>query len=61
MDDNALAVFQAERPRLFRIAHRILSSVPETEDVMQDVWLRWERSACRATVPSIHSTTTNEL
>lgn len=45
--DSALAVFQAELPRLFRIAHRILGSVTETEDVMQDVWLRWQRSECR--------------
>jgi RNA polymerase sigma-70 factor, ECF subfamily len=42
--DHALAVFQAERPRLFRIANRILGSVTETEDVMQDVWLRWQRT-----------------
>jgi RNA polymerase sigma-70 factor, ECF subfamily len=42
--DRALAVFQAERPRLFRIANRILGSVTETEDLMQDVWLRWQHT-----------------
>src|SRR5262245_24381602 len=40
--DRALAVFQAERPRLFRIAHQILGSEAETEDLMQAVWLRWQ-------------------
>ncbi|GLZ35324.1 hypothetical protein Lesp02_75110 [Lentzea sp. NBRC 105346] len=46
--DPALAVFQAERQRLFRIAHRILGSVTETEDVIQDVWLRRPRVDHRA-------------
>ncbi len=33
--------FTARRPRLTRIAYRMLGSVAEAEDVVQDAWLRW--------------------
>ena len=33
--------FSAHRPRLTRIAYRMLGSVAEAEDVVQDAWLRW--------------------
>lgn len=36
--------FEAERPRLTRLAYRMLGSVAEAEDVVQDAWLRWTRS-----------------
>jgi RNA polymerase sigma-70 factor, ECF subfamily len=38
------AIFEAERPRLFGIAYRMLGSVREAEDVVQDAWIRWERA-----------------
>lgn len=34
-------LFTRLRPRLFGVAYRMLGSVPEAEDVVQDVWLRW--------------------
>src|SRR4029434_3037494 len=34
------ATFEAHRPLLFSIAYRMLGSVSEAEDVMQDAWLR---------------------
>jgi DNA-directed RNA polymerase specialized sigma24 family protein len=37
-----LAVFTSVRPRLFGIAYRMLSSVSEPEDLVQEVWLRWQ-------------------
>jgi RNA polymerase sigma-70 factor (ECF subfamily) len=37
--------FQELRPLLFSIAYRILGSVSEAEDAVQDTWLRWEASA----------------
>lgn len=36
--------FQRLRPRLFGIAYRVLGSVVEAEDVVQEVWLRWQRA-----------------
>ncbi|VXB68138.1 sigma-70 family RNA polymerase sigma factor [Massilia sp. 9I] len=33
--------FTERRPRLQRIAYRMLGSVAESEDVVQDAWLRW--------------------
>jgi RNA polymerase sigma-70 factor (ECF subfamily) len=40
---NALAVYQSARPRLFGVAYRMLGSVAEAEDVLQEVWMRWQR------------------
>jgi RNA polymerase sigma-70 factor (TIGR02957 family) len=40
--DAAAMVFESLRPRLFGIAYRMLSSVSEAEDLVQDVWLRWQ-------------------
>jgi RNA polymerase sigma-70 factor (ECF subfamily) len=34
--------FEAERPRLKRLAYRMLGSVAEADDVVQDAWLRWQ-------------------
>ena len=36
--------FEAQRPRLLRLAYRMLSSVAEAQDVVQDAWLRWQRT-----------------
>lgn len=35
-------VFATERPRLVGLAYRMLGSVADAEDVVQDVWLRWD-------------------
>jgi RNA polymerase sigma-70 factor (ECF subfamily) len=40
---DALAVYQAARPRLFGVAYRMLGSAAEAEDVLQEVWMRWQR------------------
>jgi RNA polymerase sigma-70 factor, ECF subfamily len=39
---DPLAAFERERGRLFGIAYRMLGSVAEAEDVLQDAWLRWQ-------------------
>jgi RNA polymerase sigma factor (sigma-70 family) len=40
--DDGLPVFLSVRPRLFGIAYRMLGSAAEAEDVVQDVWIRWQ-------------------
>jgi RNA polymerase sigma-70 factor (ECF subfamily) len=40
--DEATAVFYELRPRLFGIAYRMLGSVAEAEDLLQELWLRWQ-------------------
>jgi RNA polymerase sigma-70 factor (ECF subfamily) len=44
MDDDA-HTFNGLRPRLQKIAYRMLGSVAEAEDIVQDVWLRWHAAA----------------
>lgn len=48
--DPAVDTFEALRPRLQRLAYRMLGSVSEAEDVVQDAWLRW--SAAEAEIAS---------
>lgn len=40
--DDGLSTFLRARPRLFGIAYRMLGSVAEAEDIVQDVWVRWQ-------------------
>lgn len=40
--DEDLSAFLRARPRLFGIAHRMLGSPVEAEDIVQDVWVRWQ-------------------
>jgi RNA polymerase sigma-70 factor (TIGR02957 family) len=40
--DEAASIFTGVRPRLFGIAYRMLGSASEAEDLVQDVWLRWQ-------------------
>lgn len=41
---DATQAFEAQRPRLKRLAYRMLGSVAEAEDVVQDAWIRWTRA-----------------
>jgi RNA polymerase sigma-70 factor (ECF subfamily) len=66
--DDATAVYQSVRPRLFGIAYRMLSSASEAEDLLQEVWLRWQatdRGQVRNPAAFLATTTTrlaiNEL
>lgn len=40
--DDGLAAFLSARPRLFGIAYRMLGKAAEAEDIVQDVWVRWQ-------------------
>ena len=41
--------FEELRPLLFSIAYRILGSVAEAEDAVQETWLRWQASPAQPT------------
>jgi RNA polymerase sigma factor (sigma-70 family) len=60
-DDDGLSAFLRARARLFGIAYRILKSAAEAEDILQDVWMRWQmtdRSAVRDAAAFLAATTT---
>ncbi|WP_263417745.1 sigma-70 family RNA polymerase sigma factor [Terriglobus albidus] len=40
--DDGLSAFLHLRRNLFGVAYRILKSAAEAEDIVQDVWLRWQ-------------------
>ncbi|MCY1080667.1 RNA polymerase sigma-70 factor [Archangium lansingense] len=42
MTDGALESFEAHRPAMSAIAYRMLGSLAEAEDILQEAWLRWQ-------------------
>jgi RNA polymerase sigma-70 factor (ECF subfamily) len=44
MDAARTDAFEAQRPRLRRLAYRMLGSLSDADDVVQDAWLRWTRA-----------------
>lgn len=42
--DPSTKAFEAQRPRLLRLAYRMLGTHAEAEDIVQEAWLRWHRS-----------------
>ena len=59
--DDGLSAFLHARPRLFAIAYRMLGSAAEAEDIVQDVWVRWQtadRSPVRNSLAFLVAATT---
>jgi RNA polymerase sigma-70 factor (TIGR02957 family) len=42
--EDALTTFDAHRRRLFGVAYRMLSTVADAEDVVQETWIRWQNT-----------------
>src|ERR1700736_3798958 len=61
--DDGLLAFVSVRPRLFGIAYRMLGSAAEAEDIVQDVWLRWQATDRNVVQhpPAFLATTTTRL
>ncbi|MFE7836999.1 sigma-70 family RNA polymerase sigma factor [Streptomyces sp. NPDC057474] len=61
--ENAVSVFVQHRKRLFGIAYRVLGSAVEAEDVVQEVWLRWQKTDRSVVISPVAflSTTTTRL
>lgn len=56
-------IFAAHRPRLLGVAYAVIGEIAESEDVVQDAWLRWQ-SADRSEVRNAEAflvTTTTRL
>jgi RNA polymerase sigma factor (sigma-70 family) len=51
--DNTL-IFEAQRPRLLRLAYRMLGSLSEAEDIVQDSWLRWRAVDVEVATPAAY-------
>lgn len=60
---DSLGAFSAVRPRLFGIAYRMLGSAAEAEDLLQDVWMRWQSTDRNAVqdAPAYLATITTRL
>jgi len=52
MDAVLTEAFELNRPRLKRLAYRMLGSVSEAEDAVQDAWIRWRRAGEGVTDPA---------
>lgn len=42
--DRTIEIFLSMRTHLFRVAYRVVGEVPGAEDVVQEAWLRWQRT-----------------
>ena len=48
MTDPRLALFEEQRRRLFGIAYRMLGSVTDAQDLVQETYLRWHQAAAES-------------
>lgn len=54
--DRRTQEFSLERGRLLRLGYRMLGSISEAEDVLQDAWLRWACVEAEVRTPAAYLT-----
>lgn len=47
-DDQKVEIFKRHRPRLFGIAYRMLGTHAESEDILQEAYIKWHQAAADA-------------
>ena len=52
ISEAASETFERHRSLLFSISYRMLGSVMEAEDVVQEAFLRWQGASERSVLPS---------
>jgi RNA polymerase sigma-70 factor (ECF subfamily) len=52
--DQRLEIFTQYRPLLFAIAYRMLGTVADAEDMVQESWLRWQTAKSAAKSPKAY-------
>jgi RNA polymerase sigma-70 factor (ECF subfamily) len=61
MAEPAAEEFERHRSRCFAIAYRMLGSAAEAEDIVQEAWLRWQRTEGIVTAAAWLTTTVTRL
>ena len=56
LSDQRIVEFTPERERLLRLSYRMLGSITEAEDVVQDAWLCWVRVKDEIRTPTAYLT-----
>jgi RNA polymerase sigma-70 factor (ECF subfamily) len=55
-DAARIEAFEAQRPRLLRLGYRMLGSLSEAEDIVQEAWLRWSGVQGSVATPAAYLT-----
>lgn len=51
-----ISEFEAQKPRLLRLCYRMLGSLSEAEDILQEAWLRWSSVQAEVATPAAYLT-----